>query len=59
MDNDELMVQFDAITKQLRESGADLSRIVIVLKGGSTKSYVTKRLLADMKRYESQVECPL
>lgn len=59
MDNDELMVQFDAITKQLRESGADLSRIVIALKGGSTKSYVTKRLLEDMKRYESQVECSL
>ena len=45
----DLAIKFDAICRKLRESGADLSRIKIVMERGSTASYVTKRILMDLE----------
>lgn len=45
----DLLIQFDVITRKLRESGKDLSHIYITMEGGKTTSYVTKRILEEMK----------
>lgn len=47
-DND-LAIQFDAICRKLRESGKDLSKIQIVLEHGAVTTYITKRIMDDLK----------
>lgn len=41
----DLLMRFDAICRKLRKSGADLSKIKIVMRSGSTNSYITKQIL--------------
>lgn len=46
----DLAIRFDAITRRLRESGKDLSRIVITTnEGAKNNSYITRRILQDLK----------
>ena len=45
----DLLIKFDAITRKLRESGKDLSKIYITMESGKTTSYVTKRILEEMR----------
>ena len=45
----DLLMRFDAITRKLRESNVDLSKIKISLESGNTSSYITKRLINDLK----------
>jgi len=44
----DLLIKFDVITRKLRESGADLSKIRITMGYDRTNSYITKRILAEM-----------
>lgn len=45
----DLLMRFDAVTRRLRESNVDLSKIKIALDSGNTSSYVTKRIMQDLK----------
>lgn len=45
----DLAIKFDAICRKLRESGVDLSRIPIVLERNSQPSYITRRIIQDLK----------
>lgn len=46
--NRDLMIQFDKIRRRLLRSGADLSRIQIVMESGKTGSYITKRIREEL-----------
>ena len=49
----DLAIRFDSITRKLRESGKDLSRIVITTnEGAKNNSYITRRILAELNRAE-------
>jgi len=45
----DLLMKFDAICRKLRKSGADLSKIKIVMEHGSKGTYITKRILEDLR----------
>ena len=45
----DLAIKFDYVTRKLRESGKDLSKIPIVMENGSKASYVTKRILMELE----------
>ena len=45
----DLAIKFDLITRKLRESGKDLSRIKITMTEGTKPSYITRRILEDLK----------
>lgn len=45
----DLAIKFDAICRKLRESGKDLSKIPIVLDKNSTTSYITKRIMEELR----------
>ena len=47
--NQDLAIKFDVITRKLKESGADLSRIPIVMEKGSNPTYITKRIMEELK----------
>ena len=46
----DLLMRFDAICRKLRNSGADLSKIKIVMRPGSTSSYIAKQILQDLQK---------
>ena len=48
----DLAIKFDAIRRKLKESGADLSRIKIALKDERTNSYITRRIMEELKEDE-------
>ena len=45
----DLAIKFDMITRKLRESGKDLSKIQIVMEKGMKPSYITKRIMQEMR----------
>jgi len=46
----DLAIKFDLITRKLRESGKDLSKIVITTnEGAKNSSYITRRIMQDLK----------
>ena len=45
----DLLIRFDVICRKLRESGKDLSKIKIVMAEGHNGSYVTKRIMEELK----------
>lgn len=46
----DLAIRFDSITRKLRESGKDLSKIVITTsEGAKNSSYITRRIMQDLK----------
>ena len=45
----DLAIKFDMIRRKLKESGADLSRIKIVMEHGSKATYITQRIMMDLK----------
>ena len=45
----DLLMRFDAICRKLRRSGADLSKIKIVMEHGAKGTYITKRILEDLQ----------
>lgn len=46
----DLAIRFDSITRKLRESGKDLSRIRITTnEGAKNSSYITRRIMQDLK----------
>lgn len=48
--NRDLAIKFDAITRKLKESGADLSRIKIATNDGAKRtSYITRRIMEEIK----------
>ena len=47
--NQDLAIKFDVITRKLKASGADLSKIKITLEKGSMGSYITKRIMEEMR----------
>ena len=47
--NADLCIQFDLITRKLRESGADLGRIKIAMERNASPSYITRRIMADLE----------
>lgn len=49
MDEVTLKIEFDDITKKLKESGYNLSKIKIVMEAGKQGSYLTKRLIEDLE----------
>ena len=48
----DLLIKFDVICRKLRESGKDLSKIKIVMAEGHKGSYVTKRIMEELKALE-------
>ena len=48
----DLAIKFDMVRRKLLESGKDLSQIPIVMEGGKKPSYITKRIMEDMKNAE-------
>lgn len=42
--------EWNNITKQLRDSGYDLSKIKIVMGCENTRSYITQRLMEDLEK---------
>lgn len=46
----DLLIKFDVITRKLRESNYDLSKIKIVSKGGSTSSYIYRKILQELEK---------
>lgn len=46
----DLAIKFDSICRKLRESGADLSNIKIVMEKGTQATYITKRILEELNR---------
>ena len=47
--NQDLGIKFDVICRKLKESGADLSKIPIVMEKGSSPSYITRRIMEELK----------
>lgn len=47
--NADLCIQFDSITRKLRESGADLGRIKIAMERNASPSYITRRIMAELE----------
>lgn len=47
--NADLCIQFDLITRKLRESGADLGRIKIAMERNASPSYITRRIMAELE----------
>lgn len=47
---DDLLIKFELIRRKLLRSGADLSKIKITMDKNSAPSYVTKRIMREMKR---------
>ena len=45
----DLLIKFEAICRKLRNSGADLSKIKLVMENGHKGSYVTRRILEELK----------
>ena len=46
----DLAIRFDSITRKLRESGKDLSRIPITThESAKNNSYITRHILRDLK----------
>lgn len=46
----DLAIRFDSITRKLRESGKDLSRIRITTnEGAKNNSYITKRIMEELR----------
>ena len=45
----DLAIKFDMIRRKLKDTGADLSKIPIAMEKGSTASYITKRIMAELK----------
>ena len=45
----DLAIKFDMIRRKLKDTGADLSKIPIVMEKGSTASYITKRIMSELK----------
>lgn len=48
--NADLCIQFDSITRKLRESGANLGRIKIAMERNAAPSYITRRIMAELER---------
>ena len=44
----ELVTKFNEACEKLKASGADLSRIKIVMERGASKTYITKRIMEEM-----------
>lgn len=45
----DIAIKFDLITRKLRESGKDLSRIRITTnEGAKSNSYITRRIMQDL-----------
>ena len=50
----DLAIRFEMITRKLRESGADLSKIPITTnENAKNNSYITRRILRDLKGGEA------
>ena len=47
--NQDLAIKFDVITRKLKASGADLSKIKITMEKGAVGTYWTKRIMEGMK----------
>lgn len=47
---DLLLCEWDKITKKLRESGYDLSKIGFRIEDGKTGTYITHRILEDLEK---------
>lgn len=46
----DLAIRFDSITRKLRESGKDLSRIRITTnEGAKNNSYITRRIMEELR----------
>lgn len=45
----DLAVEFDSVCKELKKAGKDLSRIPIVMMRGAKPSYITQRIMKEMK----------
>lgn len=46
----DLAIRFDSITRKLRESGKDLSKIVITTnEGAKNSSYITRRIMEELR----------
>ena len=46
---DDLLMRWETVRRKLLRSGADLSKIKIVLKKGSLPTYVTSRIMEELK----------
>ena len=46
---DDLLIKWETVRRKLLNSGADLSKIRIVMEKGSLPSYVTHRIIEDLK----------
>ena len=46
---DDLLIKWETVRRKLLNSGADLSKIRIVMEKGSLPSYVTNRILEELK----------
>lgn len=46
---DDLLIKWETVRRKLLNSGADLSKIKIVMEKGSLPSYVTHRIIEDLK----------
>ena len=53
---DDLLIEFEAIRRKLLRSGADLSKIKIVMDKNSAPSYVTKRT-RKIEKMRKIIEC--
>ena len=44
----DLAIKFEMITRKLRESGRDLSKIPLVIEKDSQPTYLTRRIMRDL-----------
>ena len=47
--NRDIIVQFDMITRKLKETGKDLGKIRITNQNGAKPSYITKRIMSELE----------
>lgn len=47
--NADLCIQFDAITRKLKQTGADLGKIKIAMERNASPSYITRRIMAELE----------
>jgi len=47
--NRDIIVEFNMVVRKLKETGKDLSKIKIRIADGGKPSYITKRILEDLK----------
>ena len=45
----DLAIKFEMITRKLRESGRDLSKIPLVIEKDSQPTYLTRRIMSDLE----------